>query len=298
MVKRRYAIMTWNYYDIDSVERLELEEDLFTYIIGQEEMGELKGTPHIQAMVYKREGLNFGDICEKYKGCVLKAYDDNAVAMKKYCTNLQKKGGGEYGTIFEAGIEPFAETGGLKRTASGMMCDAIIDGVVDEKELFMTYKEHYLRVYKGVQHCIAMMNEEPPKPPSDPRLQLRPNLQVHWLYGEAGMGKDFRVTLYCFENQETLYRKKTATGQWWDNYRGEEVVCLEDFRGNDMRYQEFLQFTDPFRGDYYAQVKGKAGGVKIVAKTIFITSPQHPIDTWKCCRKDPNDWYGSVCLCS
>lgn len=146
----------------------------------------------------------------------------------------------------------------------------------------------YLRVYRGVGHCIQL-SAAPPLPPEDPDLPREASIQVEWFYGATATGKTRRVQKYAFENQQSLFTKTSATKQWWDGYRGEEIVCMDDFRGNDMQFHEFLQFTDPFRRlDYPVQTKG--GGIKIKARTIFVTSAQHPIDTWKSLRRIDNDW--------
>lgn len=128
-----------------------------------------------------------------------------------------------------------------------------------------------------------------PLPPADPDAPTEKTLTVEWFYGPTATGKTRRVQKYAFENQLSLYKKTSSTKQWWDGYRGEEIICLDDFRGNDMQFHEFLQFTDPFRQlAYPAQTKG--GSTELTAKYIFITSAQHPIDTWRCTRTVENDW--------
>jgi len=130
---------------------------------------------------------------------------------------------------------------------------------------------------------------EPPKPPPDPDIEVANTIEFIWFYGPGGSGKDRRVNKWAFDNQVTLYRKKSDTEKWWCDYNGEEAICFEDFRGSDMKPHNFLQLTDPHRQlDYMVQTKG--GHTTLKAKTIFVTSSKHPIDCWKMMRTDPIEW--------
>lgn len=297
MVKRRYAILTWNWYPVliegipctyDAADALiELAEmgELFSWVIGQHEVGE-QGTPHIQALVYSRDGLNFKKITASCVGCFLKSYDENVDAMRAYVTKTRSS---DYGTQFEGGICPVGAKGASTlRSRSAILCHKIMTKeIVDEKQAFQEFGSVYLKTYKGVQHCLNLMKE--PKAPVDPDTIQAPVITTQWLYGETGTGKSRRAYKQAFLNNKTLFKKASHTKHWWDGYAGEEMVLLDDFRGSDMSFHEFLQLTDPYRPLEFP-VQHKGGTTILKAKYFIVTSPKHPIDCWKCTRKSPSDW--------
>jgi len=132
---------------------------------------------------------------------------------------------------------------------------------------------------------------EPPQPPPNPYevKDAEPTIKLIWLYGEGGTGKDRRVQFICHKEQATLFIKRPGAGNWWDGYNGEECICFEDFRGQDMRFNDFLNLISPFRKpDFPVQVKG--GFTTLRATTFFVTTGSHPIDLWKKTRKDEQAW--------
>lgn len=315
MPKRRFAIITWNNYPEDWLSTIQSEADIgkaFSWAVGQPERGSATGTRHIQAICYKLEGLSFKEISKALPGAVAKAYDDNWFKMYQYVTKAKSRDG----EGFECGERPAGVTQRLsqqdekepdsdsdtvnlwpegrskgpkrqKSQSEAMMVDIISGELKEPKEVMLKYKHIWLRTYKGVDRAISMMEEPQPEP--DPDVVEMPTIQVFWLFGKAGMGKTRRIKKRCFQEGATLFIKSSDTGNWWDGYKGETVVLLDDFRGNNMQFGSFLKLTDPYRPlKYKVQVKG--GTIDLVAKTFFITTPFHPADTWKCVRRDPNNW--------
>lgn len=62
-----------------------------------------------------------------------------------------------------------------------------------------------------------------------------------WYTGPTGSGKSHAV----FEGFDpaTHYVKDLST-EWWDGYKGQPVVILNEFRGSDMKYQQLLDLID------------------------------------------------------
>lgn len=165
------------------------------------------------------------------------------------------------------------------------MCDDIKAGV-PETELFDKYQGTYLTRYKGVQHAMSMFKK--PKLCADPDEVKEPTVTTIWLFGDAGTGKSRRARKMAFQRGQSLYEKDKGTGIYWDNYIGEDAILLDEMDGATMKWSDFKRITDPFRGPLQVQIKG--GTVYLKATTIYITSPQHPVDTYKTLRKVPNDW--------
>lgn len=97
-----------------------------------------------------------------------------------------------------------------------------------------------------------------------------------WIYGVSGSGKthDARNNYDAF-TPNTHY-VKCLQEKYWDGYRGQEVVILEDFRG-EYDINHIANWVD--KGMCLLPIKGKPG-VQMLAKTFVITSIFHPRDLW------------------
>lgn len=90
-----------------------------------------------------------------------------------------------------------------------------------------------------------------------------------WVYGKSGSGK----SRWCRQTYPGFYWK--GMSKWWDGYKGEEVVVLDDF---DPGHAEKLTYYLKIWTDHYAfnaEVKGAM--LKIRPKTFIVTS-QYTID--------------------
>lgn len=91
-----------------------------------------------------------------------------------------------------------------------------------------------------------------------------------WLWGPTGVGKSHRA--FTGFTPETHYVFEPSDNGWWDGYRGQETVILNDFRGN-LKYEELLQLVDK----YPKSVKRRNRlPMPFVSKNIIITSSLPP----------------------
>nr|WAE42377.1 MAG: replication associated protein [Cressdnaviricota sp.] len=93
-----------------------------------------------------------------------------------------------------------------------------------------------------------------------------------WLFGPTGIGKSRHV----FDNYPNAYRK--MANKWWDGYRNEEVVVIEDI---DKSHGMEMGFHLKLWADHYpfrAEVKG--GSMMIRPKKIIITSNYRIEEIW------------------
>lgn len=98
----------------------------------------------------------------------------------------------------------------------------------------------------------------------------RDDLKVICITGPTGIGKSYA----CHECYPGLYTPIYGnTGMWWDGYNGEEVVMIEEFRGQ-CQLQKMLQILDP----YPLRVEVKGGSVPARYKLIIVTSNTEAID--------------------
>lgn len=101
-----------------------------------------------------------------------------------------------------------------------------------------------------------------------------------WLYGDTGCGKSHKA----FENftPDTHYNVPNDNG-WWDNYKQQETVIINDFRGH-IKYDELLQLVDKW--PYTVNRRGRCP-LPFTSKTVIITSPLRPEEVY--CNRNEKD---------
>lgn len=264
MPKRRYAILTWNNPPSEAVQELkqhaDSEGDLFSYVVGQLELGKECKTPHIQAAVYARKGLNFKAICATFRGCVLKAYNDDASAMLSY---VQKEDTRVGDSQFSGGIAP------VDATKKRRLAEAITTGEIKtEKEAMLQYPNEYLRHSRGVPRMLQLLY-----PPNKDFMKLD---DVIVLWGPTGMGKTRLAREGAKKHGVDFFEKSAGTGQWWDGYNDEPYIIIDEMEGQaTIDFRVLLQLT----GGYGVTVQNKGGMKYIKPRWVVLTSNKHP-DNW------------------
>lgn len=94
---------------------------------------------------------------------------------------------------------------------------------------------------------------------------------VIWVHGETGTGKS-RTIRDIVPDAVSISIKNG----FFQGYRGEPAVILDDFRAHDLPFSELLKVLD--RYPYTANVKG--GSISWNAKLIYITSCYAPQDVY------------------
>lgn len=98
---------------------------------------------------------------------------------------------------------------------------------------------------------------------------------VKWYWGPTGVGKSHRA--YNNWNSDEMYELNVNDGGFWEDYRGEKKVIINEFRG-EMPFNVLLQVCDkwPFK----CKRKGRIPR-QLLAEEIVITSCHHPADIYK-----------------
>nr|QXP07634.1 MAG: replication associated protein [Arizlama virus] len=92
-----------------------------------------------------------------------------------------------------------------------------------------------------------------------------------WYWGKTGVGKSHKA----FENYnpDTHYVKDLDI-KWWDGYEGQEIIILNEFRGQ-ITFGYLLSLMDKW--PMTVPIRNKES-LPFISKKIIITSSQHPKD--------------------
>lgn len=223
-------------------EEEKLKNDDYEFLIYQIEKG-IEGTEHLQGFVYYKNPRIWPK--KKYPRAHLepaKSFE----ALKKYCSKDETRVRGPY----EYGTQPNQG----QRTDLEALSAEIIKGKRLE-ELAMEHPTYYVRYSKGLQALQNLVDKHREEKPTN-----------IFLWGKAGVGK----TKFVFDKhpREDIYVKDGT--QWWDGYKGEKIILIDDFDGK-WPFRDLLRLLD--RYPYQGQIKG--GYVKIAPTHIYITCEYH-----------------------
>ncbi len=121
-------------------------------------------------------------------------------------------------------------------------------------------------VYVKYYHSLRSIGKDNARP------KMRGPQEVHVFWGKSGTGKTKRVFK---EIGDQPYYLKTTTTKWWDAYKGESIVILDEFRGK-IDVTHILRWLDR----YPCAVEIKGSQVPLKTTKWYITS-----------NLSPEDWY-------
>ncbi len=162
------------------------------------------------------------------------------------------------GTQFELGSRPFqrnseADWDQIRQLAQRGELD-LVPG-----DIYVRYETSNVRYYRSLtaiasDHSRAVGNEK----------------EVVVFYGRTGSGKSRRA----WDEAGLEAYAKDPRSKWWDGYRGEENVIIDEFRGT-IDISHILRWFDR----YPVRVERKGSSVPLGAKKFWITSNIGP-DEW------------------
>ena len=102
------------------------------------------------------------------------------------------------------------------------------------------------------------------------RAPYRPDIKCYVFTGVTGSGKSHRAFEEASLSGVDFYVKGSTT-KWWDGYRGESIVIMDEFRGL-IGIEHLLKWLDK----YPCYVEEKGGQLALKATTFYICSNLHP----------------------
>ena len=240
MLQARYWILTIPYADFTPY-----PPPGVAYIGGQLERGS-GGYLHWQVIVCFDRKVRLGGVKSLF-GDTAHCEISRSSAAKEYCLKEESR---VEGTGFELGTWPFSRNNGTDWDR--------VRSLAQSGRLSPIPADVYVRCYNSLRRITGDYIQA---------TAMERHVVCYW--GRSGYGKSRRA---WSEASFAAYPKNPRT-KFWDGYRGEECVVLDEFRGG-IDIGNVLRWFD--RYPCLVEVKGSA--VALRATKIWITSNLHPRD--------------------
>lgn len=245
----RNTCFTLNNWTDDEFSTIMSWFDYSYIVVGRE--GAKSGTPHLQGYVEFNSSVLFSTIKRKLPRIHLEERRATPLQAADYC----KKEGDfvEQGTISAQG----------KRTDIDEVMNAVRANM-STLGIYEMFPQASCKYFKFIDRYKLLVDQR------DTKWYHKKDVRVYW--GATGTGKT-RSAMEEFP--DAFIVSEGVSGFWWDGYDGEDVVVMDEFRGN-IPLSHLLRILD----GYQCQVSIKGGSRHLSARTIIITS-----------NVDPQDWY-------
>lgn len=112
------------------------------------------------------------------------------------------------------------------------------------------------------------------------------NMKVIWHTGNTGTGKSYeRIKLSKIYGEENIYYLTSFNTGAFDNYNGQPILWIEDFRG-EFKLQELLRMIDCYK----AEIPARYTNIKALWNEVHITSILTPRECYSnACKSDTQD---------
>lgn len=241
--KHRAYSFTLNNYTVEDI--TSLKEIKYKYIILGDEIGK-SGTPHLQGYIVFSSPISFNSIKKQIPKAHIEPSIATAEQNREYCSKEK--------VLFEDGDIPKKQG---KRTDIDHVRD-ILQTTPSMREVTL-HAQSYQSVKMAEQYLKYHEKTRNWKP------------IVKWYWGDTGTGKSHTA----FEEHPDAY-VCADTNKWWEGYDAHEHVIIDDFRKDFIKFHDLLKLLDkyPFR------VECKGSSRQLLARTITITSPKPPAETY------------------
>lgn len=241
-------------------EIVSLKGDDWEYMKYTVERGKKKNVLHIHAIVYYKNPRYFSSLKTKYP----RARIEVIKCMEK-CIEYVGKEDTRVAGPFEFGEKP---SQGRRNDLEDIALQIIKGKSVNE--LAFENPGTYVRYHRGL-HALEDIK------PGNHRTEMTKGI---WYWGKTGVGKSHIIFDGYDEKTHYLW---TNDGEWWDNYNGQEIVILNDFRG-EIKYNMLLQLVDKW--PMFVRRRGRAP-VRFTSKKVLIASSLPPDLVYK--NRDSED---------
>lgn len=228
-----------------------------TYLVFGRETAPTTKTCHLQCYcVFPNARTLFG-VKKLHNTAHWEIAKGNAKQNYDYCSKC--------GDFEETGKMPAAPNnkGGKNGTISRLRDDMIAgkkvgEIVMDEPDMYHMYG----RTLNAIEDEIMILKR---------RTEMTKGL---WIWGPTGVGKSHFA--FNYDTPENTY-VHTIDGDWWDSYRQQKVVVINEFRG-EIKFSRLLELCDKWPTS--VRRRGRAP-LPFISEIIIITSCSPPEEIFK-----------------
>jgi len=164
-----------------------------------------------------------------------------------------------------------------KRNDIKSITQDIYDGT-SNMELLLKHGDKALRMHRAIDWARSTFNNE--------KRDWEMDVRIYW--GPPGGGKTRDV--WEEFGVDNVYPK--MVGKWWDNYKGEQCVLIDDFdplHCFDIQFDFYLKLLDR----YPFSIEWKGGSGQFLSRTIIFTSNFNP-DSWWVTKENRSAFFRRV----
>lgn len=233
-----------------------LDEKINYAIIGKE-IGKKNGTPHLQMYFYFKNDKSFATLKKRFnpKICWHTARGTATDSFNYICNNPEKP-------------NPDAIVWGEKPLTSDEK------GILGKRHWEETWDLAKIGEVEKIHPAIRIAHYNTIKKiraDYQPQLADINSLDHEWIWGEPGTFKS-----KVFRKEHPIYFDKQRN-KWWDGYKNEDVVLIDDFDHEDKYLGSLLKrWADHY--PFNAEVKGSS--ISMRPKMIVVTSNYQIKDLW------------------
>lgn len=254
MSKTRSYVFTLNNYcddDITNIQKIECP-----YLIYGKEVGE-SGTPHLQGFIHFENPRTIKGL-KKVKG-LEKAHLEVAIAPKEAIVYCKKDG-----DVFERGTFEQGKRNDLARVYDMVKTGTSVDEVAWNEP----------SAYDACSRTLMKLEDIRLR-----KLRRSEMTEGIWVFGKTGMGK----SEWAFEQGGDECYIFPFDNDWWDSYKAESVVIIDEFRGQ-LPYNVLLKMVDK-HPNFFVRRRCREP-MPFVSKKVIITSSMPPWEVYKSLNKE------------
>lgn len=281
----------------DSLEKLisraeEIDAESYAGILHDKDEGKAE---HIHLFIHFRNAREVKSVAKKFNIAPerLQIWDESIENAYAYLTHRTRKAQNDFQYAPNEVIASFDYGDWLGQYEAKQKCskpsansnqinfllDCLYVGAItrEEVEKRLTGSE-YAKSHKKIEDVWAKRLQNIAEERMKQRKAEGQQVEVIWIYGEAGTGKT-RFAKKQAAKRNTPYYITGSSRDPFQRYNGEDVIIYDEARPSDIHFSDLLKLLDPYGEDVSAPSRyyDKA----ICAAVYFITSPYSPLEFYK-----------------
>ena len=158
------------------------------------------------------------------------------------------------------------------------LLDSLYVGAITKKEVEeMLSGSQYAKAKRQIEDVWAKYLIKKAEEWRKTMKEQNKNVQVVWIDGTAGVGKT-SLAKECARKHGDEYFISGSSKDVFQNYAGQHIAIIDEFRPHTIPYHDLLRITDPFGMEDEVNAPSRFRDKAIACEVIIITSPYSAFD--------------------